>query len=407
MRALSLPMFLVALLGACPALRAEMRILFCARESTSAPYDLYSMRPDGTDLLQHTTTATISEWAPVLSPDGTRIAFVDPTLSTNNLRVMALTGGPAVTVPISGKANSVQWIDDHSLAYLRQGGSNTQYQIYRVNENGTEAAIYATVWRSPFTGVDSFQYHRASGRLYFGASTNPPSSVPCTPQSGLLAAAGPDIVFTRGTDALVAGETGSQGTTLVDHYDSAASPDGTKIAYCADHGTGYHKLYVRNNSATDTASQLRVCDQYCGDPEWSPDGTWLAFTRATASTFGSSAYAGNIHRVNANGTALTNLTVGFTTIAGRAAHPMMYESAPSTLIFAIQISGRPSDGTLTLSWPVKPGFLYRLKSTDDILLPWQTDLPNSVITAGPFQTVISYNDSRPAVPRRFYQVSQE
>lgn len=386
---------------------ADLRILFSARTGVSDPFNLYSMRPDGTNLVQHTTTSTVSEWAAALSPDGSRLAFVDPSLSSNNLRVMSVDGGTPVTVPISGKANAVQWIDSQTLAYGRQNGATTtQYFLYRITSTGIDTAIYANTFRSFFTGVDSFQIHRSSGRLYFGASTSTSSNGPVTPQSGLLSAASPDLIFTRGADALVAGESGTQGTTLVDHYDPIVSPDGTKIAYCADHGTGYHKLYVRNNAPADTASQVRVSDQFCGDPDWAPDGSWLAFTRSTTSTFGASAYLGNIHRVNPDGTSLQNLTGSLGSIAGKSAHPLIYDADLVNKPFQLLASRNSVTGEITLAWPVKPGLSYRLLYSDDFT-SWNDTLPNSLKVAGAFDFILTYVDVPTGVPRRFYKVQSE
>ena len=56
---------------------AETRIMFCSDKAVNGSFDLFSMRTDGTDLVQITTTPTVSEWAPALSPNGQRVAMVN------------------------------------------------------------------------------------------------------------------------------------------------------------------------------------------------------------------------------------------------------------------------------------------------------------------------------------------
>jgi|GEM_PF-5009982 len=60
-----------------PRAVAETRIMLVSDKVVTGSFELYSIKADGTDLVRMTTTATISEWAPVLSPNGMRIAMVN------------------------------------------------------------------------------------------------------------------------------------------------------------------------------------------------------------------------------------------------------------------------------------------------------------------------------------------
>ncbi|MFO1522979.1 MAG: hypothetical protein U1G05_13245 [Kiritimatiellia bacterium] len=380
---------------------AETRILFSARTSDVAAFDLYVMSSTGTGLRRLADTATVSEWGAALSPDNFHVAYVDRNALTGNLYVGDLLGGAPARINIAGRVLAVDWIDANSLCYLlRNGTYDGDFTIRRVNADGTgDAAVYADIFHNYSTGGDTLTVHRPTGRVYFSSFFG---SV--TIRSGLLGGATPDRAYARGVDALAGGEFGVEGTTLYDHYDPCPSPDGTRIAYAADHGTGYHRIYTKNNDPAETDSVSRRGDVYCGDPAWSPDGTWIAFTRAATSTYGEGPYIGNIIRNSATGAAAeSNLTSALAAIAGRCGQPAVYEAPACPSALEILSTTRIPAGTL-LAWPATPGLVYQVSYSDDAMQTWNETLPASRLLAAAGETSLTYTDTTAAPAQRIYKL---
>ena len=378
---------------------AETRIMFVSDKAVNGSFDLFSMRTDGTDLVALTATATVSEWAPALSPNGQRVAMVNRSAAspwTGTLQIMPIAGGAATVVPSATGAFCVQWRDESTLLYLKRinaSGSVGTYQVRSIKTDGTgDALLYSTTFDCFVTGCDSFHVQRSTGRIYLSDLVN--GNQPSVTLSGLLSGAGTDIAYARCTDV----DTGATQVLLVDHYDPAVSPDGTKFSYCADHGSGRHRLYVRA-LGNDHATQLRLSDTFCGDPEWSPDSTWIAFTRAAASSVGATPYLGNITRVPVTGGTGTNLTGTLTAVSGRCAHPLIYFTACAPIQPVIT-----TDATNTvLTWPAVPFGRYQVQYSSD-LAAWKDDLPNSSLTAPTGATALTFTTPRAGVARRFFRV---
>lgn len=251
------------------------------------------------------------------------------------------------------------------------------------------------------TGKDSLGVDRAAGRVYFTAFAGVASAA--TLLSGLLTGTTHDRTYLRGTDPGAVGETLADGLNLVDHYDAAISPDGARLAYCADHGTGFHRVYAKNNNPSETASQTRRGDVYCGDPSWSPDGTFLVHTRALASTFGGSFYSGDIIRSASSGAiAEQNLTSAHATLRRRCGQAVVYEApdCPSGLV-GFTIARAPTGVTLT--WPATPGLVYQVEYSTEPS-GWQADLSGSERVAEAGQSTLSFTDPAAGANRRVYRV---
>jgi len=60
-----------------------------------------------------------------------------------------------------------------------------------------------------------------------------------------------------------------------DYDDPSISPDGRKIAYCANQ-SGVWEIYILD-LLSDSESQLTHSGSYACSPNWSPDGQWLAY----------------------------------------------------------------------------------------------------------------------------------
>lgn len=386
------------------SLSAETRIMFCSDKGSTNRFDLYSMRADGSDLQAITATPTVSEWAPALSPDGKQLAYINRSTGstfTGTLQIMPVTGGAATDVPTATSVLCVQWLDANTLVYMRRTNSSGfvgNYQLRRIKTDGTEdAQIYTNSFDVFMTGADSFHLDRATGRFHISDLVN--AGQPATLLSGLVSGMAIDTTYTRCRDV----DTGATQSLLVDHYDPAVSPDGTKLAFCADHGSGRHRLYVRG-LGNDCATQLRLNDTFCGDPDWGPDSAWLAFTRATASSSGASPYIGNILRVSVSGGTATNLTGALTTVSGRCAHSLVYESAAAPVCnFSAVASITLTGNQVGISWPAVAGNRYQVQYSRD-LAQWREDLPNSLLTAGAEEARLNFLDSPTDLASRFYRV---
>lgn len=314
--------------------RAETRIVFSARTNNAALFDLYTMDATGGDVRQLTRTTGVSEWGAAIAPDRAHVAYVDRNAAQGSLYVGELAGGNAPRqIAVAGRALAVEWIDASTLVYLRREGSQAgTYSIRRIGSDGTgDQAVYAATYQTWDTGEDTISIHRPSGRIYFGAQASGRVVV----RSGLLTGTGPDRTYARGSDALAAGEPAGEGTSLVDHYDPAPSPDDRRLAFAADHGSGSHRIYTQTNNAAVVEGLSRRGDRYCGDPAWAPDGAWIVFTRAAASTYGVGPYIGNLIRNSAEGAqAEQNLTSGLSMLAGRCGQPAVYEAETALSISA-------------------------------------------------------------------------
>ena len=175
------------------------------------------------------------------------------------------------------------------------------------------------------------------------------------------------------------------------------------MAYAADFFDGSHRMYVRSADG-DCSTQLRLSSGFTGDPHWSPDSEWIAFTQSQSSTFGTAPYIGNIHTARRDGSTLVNLTGSQATVSFRCAHPLVYRTGPDPEPFSISSVMQMSDGSILLEWDAIGGLLYQVEYSTD-LVTWFSDLPDSAILAGNEDATLSYQDqSAQGLPRRYYRV---
>jgi len=400
MRSLILRSFRI--LAACLALaiisahlQANPRVLFVS-DKAGNNFDLYTVSSDGSNLERLTETPG-SEWAPALAPDGNRIAYVDPGQDNKNLFITDLAGSEAIDVGIAHKALAVQWVNDETLLYFRdiEPGSIQTFQIWQVGIDGSdEKALYETTFRVWTTGSDRFQYHQANARLYFSSFL---TDAPVTLRSGELDAEDPNMEFLRCDDP----DFPPRGPQLVDHYDFTVAPDGSLMAFAADHGRGSHRIYVRALNG-DCSQQRRLSDVFCGDPAWAPTGNWIAFTRAPQSSFGARSYIGDLIRIDADGSNEINLTAGIGAVSGRCAHAVIYDTAAECAEFKILEVSLDSNVGLSITWEAVPGISYQVEYTENFV-NWKDDLPDSLLQAGEEDQTLTFSDDSLAAIR-FYRI---
>ncbi len=359
--------------------QAEDRILFISsNETANGSFELYTMAADGTDVHRITTNMT-SEWAPALAPDGNRIAYIAPT--SGDIFITTLTGDAPVAVGNAHTATAVQWRDNDTLFYMYDKGGFPifNYEIWRIRTDGSEETNAVTgVYDTFRTGDDGFHVDLVNARVHFADRLFPPITRSLIREAGLGTNEFP--VFVMG-ECVVTNQpnTGGSWPTQKDHYDPAVSPDGSKIAYAVDYGEGSHRLYLRDYVG-DCDSLVLLSDRFCGDPHWSPDSSWLAFTRAPSSTFGSGPYIADIYRVNANGASLSNITINIPTLAGGCAHPTIYSGGGASGFSIVGIERVDSRAEVT--WESLAGRMYTLQYSVDATGNDWSNVPPHVIEAG-------------------------
>jgi Tol biopolymer transport system component len=195
-----------------------------------------------------------------LSPDGTRIAFPDPTGGISTIGIDG-TGLQHLSHPVPAQmpVQMPVWSPTGSQIAF-QGMTSRQWDIYVVDADGTNVR---RLTRSP-TGDEWPTWSPDGSRIiYDNVGTEPLD----------------DSGFSQTSEIYSISTSGGTPTRLthngVNDSQPSYSPDGTKIAFSRGEGmwimdaNGSHQREVRPPGSCCTAFT----------PRWSPDGTRIAFTR--------------------------------------------------------------------------------------------------------------------------------
>jgi Tol biopolymer transport system component len=224
---------LVVLVGACAAFAdpagaalLEEKIVFASNRD--GDYDIYSMDPDGSNVVQLTDAPGI-DINPAISPDGTRIAYNRPS-------------------------------------------AVEEYDTWLMNADGSDQHLLAVAVKEPTWTPDSAKV--LAGSLGHGD------------RDGVIYAINAD--GSGGSDPLGGTKANPIGGTDAnrDNFDPAVSADGTKLAWIGQIddfliGEGLWTATFTGTSATGRVNHSGLENmQNDRNPDWSPDSTKLAFARA-------------------------------------------------------------------------------------------------------------------------------
>jgi TolB protein len=96
------------------------------------------------------------------------------------------------------------------------------------------------------------------------------------------------------------GSNAGQLTTQESNLSPSFSPDGTKIVFASDVGSGFMEVWVMNVDGT-SPTRLTTTNSGAGTPTFSPDGSRIAFGRSSSGN-------DDIYLINADGSNEVRLT---------------------------------------------------------------------------------------------------
>lgn len=258
----------VLMLAAGPATAAVTngRIAFSAMRSDGGS-DIATVKPDGKGWTDLTPGAHPVYCAPAWSPDGTRIAFVEPhpqlpgSIDPGNgyLHVMRSDGSGGQVLSLARTSQECirpTWSADGSyIAYGGFDGTNFS-QIYAIPSNGLGPPVRVTDGEIPSTNPSwspdgtRIAYDGMDGNLYTTPVTRGPAGLAFGPRQ----------------------QVGGSGVGTNPDW----SPDGTRLAM--SHPDDPRGIWTIGSSDASNPSQVTSGD-LDDDPSWSPDGAAIAFDR--------------------------------------------------------------------------------------------------------------------------------
>ena len=264
----------LALVAAGPA-RADKIVFASNRDGT---YDIWTMNPDGTGQAKLAGSPSADDFSPVVSTDGTKIAFIRGFGATSgepegDLMVMNSDGTGEYKVTFG--ANDPSWSPSGTqLSFGSIGHASRDGEVWKVTVDGTGATPLAAPARDNLGTSWSPDGQKIAFHAQIGDAL---------PQNEGIWSVKPD-----GT-----------GLTQMTHADDSGdgnpdwSPSGAKIAF--DH---FGALRTMNS---DGSGQTAIPGATGIEPAWSPNGSQLAF-------IGFAGGNNEVFRINADGSASMNLT---------------------------------------------------------------------------------------------------
>ncbi len=184
---------------------------------------------------------------------------------------------------------------------VSEGVGNALITVSRTGDNSTTATVnYATV--SGGTAVAGTDYTAASGAITFAPGENFKTFViPLTNDTTVENVETVNMTISNPSNGSVLGSPTTATLSIVDNDPAPQAGNNGKIAFHSNQ-TGNNDIYVMNADGTNPVNITNNPGDD-GQPNWSPDGTRIAFN---AFRTGNSNY--EIYVINADGTGLVQLT---------------------------------------------------------------------------------------------------
>jgi TolB protein len=260
--------------------------------------DIYTVRVDGTGLRRLTHTPSVSEDAPVWSPDGRTIAFAEDRVGPEKgtIALMHADGSRIGTVtPRDSVSRNPSWAPDGKrIAYDSNraygGAARLHRDIYTINLDGSQLR------RLP---VRRPRWHSAVGPAWSPGGTK----IAFWAWSDSPPAWEPGIYVMNADGRRVRRLTRPAGTDR--HPDW--SPDGRRIVFHSRADEDLYVLDVATGLHTALLTPRSIEADLPEDPVWSPDGRHIAFVDGNASDPASRAYGSAIYVMRPDGTELVEV----------------------------------------------------------------------------------------------------
>jgi Tol biopolymer transport system component len=255
--------------------------------------DVVVMNADGREQKNLTNTPTTNnDMMPVLSPDGTKVAFHSVRGAYSNIYIMNVDGtGETNLTQAKGLDRDPEFSPDGSQITFESDRADTS-KIYIINLDGTgeanltdDAAMEFSPIFSPDGSKIAYTSHRdGSGEIYIiDKSDGTPKRLTYTKAKNRKPVFSPDsrkIAFQSNRDGnseiyiINVDGTGEMNLTnaVGDDTSPVFSPDGRKIAFVAmRHGSG--EIYSMNLDGSDQTNLTRTPTIHEDVPDWAPSVT--------------------------------------------------------------------------------------------------------------------------------------